>query len=131
MHGVVDGQPGGHAAAGAVDVEVDVGFGVLVGQDEHLGDDQVGHGVIDGGAQDDDAILEQAGIDIHRPLFTTAPFDHDRDQWHGRCALLGKGALGRGRDSCIGMLAAVKLLEYGTWTLWAARLLDWRRPRVC
>ena len=75
-------MPGGDAAAGAVDVQVDVGLGVLVGQDQHLGDDQVGDGVVDGRAQDDDAVLEQAGIDIHRPLFTAAPFDHDRDQWH-------------------------------------------------
>ena len=83
LHRVVDGQPRGHAAAGAVDVEMDVGLGVLMRQDQHLGDDQVGDGVIDRRAQDDDAVLEQAGIDIHRPLFTTAPFDHDRNQWHG------------------------------------------------
>ena len=83
LHRVVDRQPGGDAAAGAVDVEMDVGLGVLMGQDQHLGDDQVGDVVVDGRAQDDDAVLEQAGIDIHRPLFATAPFDHDRDQWHG------------------------------------------------
>ena len=47
LHRVVDGQPRGHAAAGAVDVEMDIGLGVLMCQDEHLGDDQVGDGVID------------------------------------------------------------------------------------
>ena len=82
LHRVVDRHAGGDAAAGAVDVQVDVGLGVLVGQDQHLGDDQVGHVVVDGRAQDDDAVLEQAGVDIHRPLFAAAPLDDDRDQWH-------------------------------------------------
>ena len=82
LHRVVDGQPGGDAAARAVDVQMDVGLGVLMRQDQHLGDDQVGDGVIDRRAQNDDAVLEQAGINIHRPFFTTAPFDHDRNQWH-------------------------------------------------
>jgi hypothetical protein len=72
----------GNPAAGAVDVKVDVGLGVLMGQDEHLGDHQVGDVVVDGGSQDDDAILEQAGIDIHRSLFTTAAFNDDWNQWH-------------------------------------------------
>ena len=83
LHGVVDRHAGGDAPAGAVDVEVDVGLVVLVGQDEHLGDHDVGDLVVDGRAQEDDAVLEQAGVDIHRPLFATAPLDDDRDQWHG------------------------------------------------
>ena len=82
LHGVVDGQARGDASARAVDVKMDVGLGVLMGQNEHLGHDQVGDGIVDRRAQNDDAVLEQAGVDIHRPLFTTAPFDDDRNQWH-------------------------------------------------
>ena len=91
LHGVVNRQPGGHAAAGAVDVEMNIGLGILMGQDDHLGDDQVGDRVVDRGAQDDDSILKEAGIDIHRPFFTTAAFDHDGDQWHGSKALQETG----------------------------------------
>ena len=76
-------RPDGDASPGAVDVKMDVGLGVLMGQNKHLGDDEVGDRVVDRGSQDDDAVLEQAGIDIHRPLFTAASFDDDRDQWHG------------------------------------------------
>jgi len=83
LHGVVDGHTGGDAAAGAVQVQVDVGLVVLVGQDQHLGDDDVGDLVVDGRAEHDNPVLEQARVDVHRPLFATVPLDHDRDQGHG------------------------------------------------
>ena len=44
---VVDRQPGVYDAAGAVDVELDLLVGVLLGQEEELGDDQVGKLVVD------------------------------------------------------------------------------------
>src|SRR3712207_7708693 len=38
LHRVDDAQPRRHAAAGRVDVELDVALGVVVGQEQHLGD---------------------------------------------------------------------------------------------
>ena len=42
LHRVVDRQPGGDAAARAVDVKMDIGLGVLMRQHQHLGHDQIG-----------------------------------------------------------------------------------------
>ena len=42
LHGVVDGQPGVDHSPRGVDVELDVLIGVLMRQEQHLGDDQVG-----------------------------------------------------------------------------------------
>ena len=39
---------------------------------QQLRHDHVGDLVVDGRAQEDDAVLEQAGIDVHRPLFAAA-----------------------------------------------------------
>ena len=57
-HGVVDGEPGGHGAAGCVDIEGDgpvrgVGF-----EEEKLGDDGSGEGFVDGAVEADDALLD-------------------------------------------------------------------------
>jgi hypothetical protein len=66
LHGVVDGQPGGHRPPGTVDVQADVFVGVLSGQKEQLGADQVGRGVVHLGAQEHDPLLEQALVDVGR-----------------------------------------------------------------
>ena len=50
-HGVVDGHACGDAAAGGVDVEIDVLFRVVGLQKKELGDDGVGHDVVDLRAQ--------------------------------------------------------------------------------
>ena len=61
---------GAGAAQGSVvvDVVVDVDAVVLVRvlalQEEQLGDDQVRHHIVDRGAQEDDAVLEQARVDV-------------------------------------------------------------------
>ena len=47
LHGVVDGEQGGHVAAGRVDVEADVLARVLGLEVQELGDDQVGDGVVE------------------------------------------------------------------------------------
>ena len=64
LHRVVDGEPGGHHAAGAVDVDLDVLLGILALQEQELGDDRVGHEVVDLGADEDDPVLEQAAEDV-------------------------------------------------------------------
>ena len=56
-HGVVDGQAGGDAAAGRVDVERDGLFRVLGFEEEELGDDGGGDGLVDLAVQADDALL--------------------------------------------------------------------------
>ncbi len=65
LHGVVNGHAGRDGAAGAVDVEGDVGLGILVGQVQQLGDEDVRHLVVDALAEEEDAILEEAGDDVH------------------------------------------------------------------
>src|SRR5690606_34527483 len=47
LHRVIDRQAGRDAATGAVDVEVDIGFGVVRLQEEHLGDQGIGDVVVD------------------------------------------------------------------------------------
>lgn len=53
---------------GAVNIKVNIFIGVLSLQEEHLGDYQVGYMVIDGAAQENNPVFEQAGIDIVSPL---------------------------------------------------------------
>src|SRR5690606_22645109 len=82
-HGVVDGKACRNASAGAVDVQVDVGVGILSFQKEQLGDDQVRHVVGDGPAQEDDPILEQARVDVVSPLASVGLLDDGGDEHHG------------------------------------------------
>jgi hypothetical protein len=49
-------------------------------QKEQLGDDQVGHLVVNRGAQKDDVFLQQPGIDIVRAFSPGSLFDHHGDQ---------------------------------------------------
>ena len=64
LHGVVDRHACVDGSAGAVDVEEDVAVGVFRVEQEHLGADRVGVLVLDFGAQEDDALLEQPLIDV-------------------------------------------------------------------
>jgi hypothetical protein len=68
LHDVVDGHAGvGHPARG-VDVEVDVLLGIPGLEEEHLGDDQVGHLVVDLLAQEDDPLTQQLRVDVEGPV---------------------------------------------------------------
>ena len=102
LHGVVDGHAGGHRAAGAVDVEVDVPLGILGGQQQHLGADGVGVVITHLGAEPDDALLEEAVVDgVGQPQTRAS----------------GVGCLGRcDRSGCI-ELAHVSPLMVGVATL--------------
>src|SRR4029077_6036984 len=64
LHRVVDRHAGGDRATGAVDVQPDVLLLVLALEVEQLGAQLVGDVVVDGGAEQHDAVLEQAVEDV-------------------------------------------------------------------
>ena len=78
LHGVVNGEPRRNAAAGTVDVQLDVLFGVFVLEIEQLGDHQVRNGVVDGGPDKDNAVLQQQRVDVVGPLTAARLFNHHR-----------------------------------------------------
>ena len=78
VHRVEDGQAGAHGAAGAVDVERNVLVGVFAFKEQQLGHDEVGRLVIDRAHQEDHPVLEQARVDVVRPLSAAGLFD---DHW--------------------------------------------------
>ncbi|KAB8532583.1 hypothetical protein FH972_025528 [Carpinus fangiana] len=63
-HGVVDGEAGGDAAAGRVDVQRDGLVGGVGLEEEQLGDDAGGEAVVDGAGEGDDAFFEEARVDV-------------------------------------------------------------------
>ncbi len=63
---------------------MNVGFVIFELQEQHLGHDQIGAGVVDHSLQEDDAILEQAAVNIKDPLFAAAAFHHIGYQGHGK-----------------------------------------------
>ena len=64
VHGVVDRHAGVDRATGAVDVQEDVGLGVLGGQQQQLGADRVGVLVAHLGAEEDDPLAQQPLVDV-------------------------------------------------------------------
>ena len=64
LHRVVDRHAGRDRAAGRVDVEPDVLLGVLPVEVEQLGGDLVGDRVVDLGAEEDDALPQEAVVDV-------------------------------------------------------------------
>ena len=84
LHRVVDRQARVHRAARRVDVERDVLVGVLGLQVQQLGHDQVGDLVVDRRAEEDDPLVEQAGVDVERALPAGGLLDDHRYEWaHG------------------------------------------------
>lgn len=63
---------------GGVDIHVDVLFRVSHLEEQELGDDGVRHVVVNGGADEDDAILQEAGVDV-KGAFAAAVLLH----YHG------------------------------------------------
>ena len=81
VHGVQDGKTGIDLAAGRVNVERDVLLGILALEMQQLRDDQVGRHRVDLLAQEDDAVVEQTGIDVVAALAAGRLFDdvgHER-----------------------------------------------------
>ena len=68
LHGIVDGHAGGDGTTGAVDIQLDLLVRVLALQVQQLGHYQRGGGVVDLFAQENDAVVEQAGEDVVGPL---------------------------------------------------------------
>ena len=64
LHGVVDGHSIEDGTAGGVYVKIDVLVGVFPAEVEQLGNDGVGHVIIDGSSQIDDAGLQEQGVGI-------------------------------------------------------------------
>ena len=83
LHGVVNGQARAHDAAGRVDVQGDVLVRVLGLEEQHLGDDDVRHVVIDRPDDEDDPFLEEAGVDVLSPLAARSLLYDDGDQVQG------------------------------------------------
>ena len=81
----MDGEQAVHVAAGAVDVDRHIGVGVLRLEVQQLGDDQVGDVVVDRRAEEHDAIDQQPGVDVERPLAAGGALD---DRWDQHEALL-------------------------------------------
>ena len=77
LHRVVDRKTCGDRAARGVDVNVDVLFRVLHLQEKKLGDHGVGNEVIDACTDKNDAVLEQARVDIERALTAAVGLDDD------------------------------------------------------
>ena len=55
-------------------------LGVLVAEEQQLGDDEVGHVVVDLPADEDDPVAQQAGVDIVTPLAAPRLLDNDRNE---------------------------------------------------
>ena len=77
LHRVVDRHAGRDRAAGRVDVQPDVLVRVLTFEVEQLRGDEVGDVVVHVGAEEDDALFEQAVEDVH-PLERGAVLLRDR-----------------------------------------------------
>ena len=80
LHGVVDREPGGHDAARRVDIERNVLVRVLGLEEQHLGDHDVRHVVLDRANDEDQAVLQEARIDVVCPLAARRLLDDHRDQ---------------------------------------------------
>src|SRR5437773_1197114 len=83
LHRVVDREARGDVAAGAVDVERDLLFGVLGLQEQQLRHHEVGDLVVDRSADEDDPVLQQPGVDVERALTPTGVLDDHRDEVGG------------------------------------------------
>src|SRR5450759_711227 len=79
-HGVVDRQRAGDHTARRVDVDVDVLLGVLALEEQQLRHDQVGEVVLDLLTYEQDALLEQARVDVVLPLAPRGLLDDYRYQ---------------------------------------------------
>ena len=59
---------------------VELTTGQTANPQQHLRGDGVGHLVLDDRAEEDDPLLEQPAVDVHRPLFAAALLDDIRNE---------------------------------------------------
>src|SRR5205807_9968174 len=84
LHRVVDRKAGRDRPARRVDVYLDLLLRVVRGEEDQLGDDQVGQDVVDGPADDHDPVAQQAGVDVEGALAVAAlVLDDGGDPGHG------------------------------------------------
>ena len=88
LHRVVDREPGVHDAARRVDVDRDVLVGILRLEMEELRDDEVRDLVVDRRSEEDDALVEQARVDVERALAARGLLDDHRNQGAHALSLL-------------------------------------------
>jgi hypothetical protein len=77
---IVEGEAGRHGTAGRVDVDRDVLLGILRLEEEELGYGEVGRQVVDLAVDEDDPVLEEAGVDVVGPLADARLLDDDGHQ---------------------------------------------------
>ena len=82
LHRVVDREAGVDLAAGRVDVDRDVLVRVVGLEVDQLRDDEVRDLVVDRRADEDDALAQQARVDVERALAARVLLDHHRDHRH-------------------------------------------------
>src|SRR5262249_25914572 len=87
LHGVVDRETARHDAARAVDVDLHVFLGVFALQEEELRDDRVRDVVLDLGAEEDDAIFQQAAEDVPLALAAVRDLGDGRDDVRAELAV--------------------------------------------
>jgi hypothetical protein len=80
VHRVEDREAGRYRTTRRVNVERDVLVGILALQEQHLGDDQVGHLVVDRTDEENHALLEQARVNIVRALAAAALLNYHRHE---------------------------------------------------
>src|SRR2546430_10157192 len=80
LHRVVDGEPRRHRPARRIDVEKDVLVGIFRLEEEELRDDQIGGDLVDRTDEEDDALLEQARINVVVALAPPALLDDHGNQ---------------------------------------------------
>ena len=88
LHRVVDGHQRVGRATRRVDVHRDVLVGILTLEVEQLSHDDVGHAIVDRGAQEHDALLEQPAVDVECALSPRGLFNDGGNEiahwysWH-------------------------------------------------
>ena len=80
LHGIIHREARRNHTTRTIDVEGDILVGVLAFQEQQLGANQRRHLVKNRAGQEDDAFLEQAGIDVESPFPTRGLFDHHGHQ---------------------------------------------------
>ena len=80
LHGVVDREASIDRAAGRIDVHLNVALGIFAAEVKQLCDDQIGDLVVDGRAQEDNALAQQQRVDIVGALAAGRGLDDHRNQ---------------------------------------------------
>ena len=87
LHGVINRHASGHRATGAIDVQGNFLLRIFHFQEQQLRHHQIGQVIINLATQENDSILEQAGIDVKRTLPPVGLLNDHRNQRHASCLL--------------------------------------------